>query len=117
VIGHAGFHALREDVVEGTDPLSDYGPHVPDLLRRSSGFRNAPDIMVFGRWWPEVNEVAAFEELVGSHGGLGGFKTTPFVMSPVDLEIGTTPIVGAEALHRVFKGWMADATRTPGKET
>ncbi len=33
-----------------------------------------------------TNEVAAFEELVGSHGGLGGDQTKPFIMYPKALE-------------------------------
>lgn len=117
VLGPNGFHALRHGEVEGDDPLAAYGAHVPDLLRRSSAFANAPDILVMGRWWSEVDEVAAFEELVGSHGGLGGEQTTPFVLSPVKLEIPATPIVGAEALHEVFKGWMAAPGAASGKES
>ncbi len=106
VIGRGGFHALRDGVVEGTDPLEGYGPNAPSLLLRSSGFRNAPDILVLGAWWRDTAEVAAFEELVGSHGGLGGYQTRPFVLSPSGLEIGPEPIVGAEAVHAVFKRWI-----------
>ena len=32
-----------------------------------------------------TGEVAAFEELVGCHGGLGGPQTQPFVLYPSDL--------------------------------
>jgi hypothetical protein len=60
-------------------------------------------------WWRERNEVAAFEELVGSHGGLGGYQTRPFVLSPIELPIGSAPLVGAEALYAVFKRWLNQA--------
>jgi hypothetical protein len=108
-IGKAGFYALRDDQVHGENPLEAYSPHVPGLLRRASSFRNCPDIMIVSTWWEETNEVAAFEELVGSHGGLGGDQTRPFVLSPVELEIGTLPIVGASAVHHIFKRWIATA--------
>ena len=112
-IGRSGFHALRDERVHGVNPLEGYSPHVPALLRRASGFTNAPDIMVISTYWKETNEVAAFEELVSSHGGLGGGQTMPFVLSPVKLDMGPQPIVGAPALHHVFKGWItaADAQR------
>jgi uncharacterized membrane protein YvlD (DUF360 family) len=106
VIGRGGFHALRDGVIEGVDPLEGYGPNAPSLLRRSSSFRNAPDILVVSTWWRDTSEVAAFEELVGSHGGLGGYQTRPFVLSPVELEIGPEPIVGAEAVYTIFKQWV-----------
>ncbi|MBS1870783.1 MAG: hypothetical protein JSS99_14105 [Actinobacteria bacterium] len=75
---------------------------------------------------------AAFEELVGSHGGLGGGQSHPFVLHPVALPWPAEEVVGAEAVHRVLRGWLAQvgqagyastssdaptasvATRTPG---
>ncbi len=116
-IGRSGFHALRDDRVHGESPLVAYSPHVPNLLRRASGFRNAPDILLVSTFWPETNEVAAFEELVSSHGGLGGDQTTPFLLSPVGLDLGTEPIIGAPALHQVFKRWLAgDGQQQAGHE-
>jgi hypothetical protein len=109
VVGRGGFHALQDGVVEGEDPLDGYGPNAPSLLLRSSRFRNAPDILVLGTWWRDTAEVAAFEELVGSHGGLGGFQTRPFILGPSELEVGSEPIVGAEAVYAIFKQWMANA--------
>ena len=56
------------------------------------------------------DEVAAFEELVGSHGGLGGLQTQPFLLYPAMLPHDLTrPIVGTVALHQVLKGWVRDA--------
>ena len=52
-------------------------------------------------------EGAAFEELVGSHGGLGGEQTHPFVLFPSDLPVPEGAIHGAESLHLVFRGWLA----------
>jgi hypothetical protein len=50
--------------------------------------------------------VAAFEELVGSHGGMGGPQSHPFVLAPAGLEP-PGQVVGAEGMHRVFRGWLA----------
>jgi len=111
-IGRGGMHALQAGKVGGNDPLAPYSPNVPHLLREASGFRNAPDILVVSAWWTEQEEVAAFEELVGSHGGLGGGQTMPFVLSPVELDLGDAPIVGATSLHKVLKGWVAGAAAT-----
>jgi hypothetical protein len=59
-------------------------------------------------WDPQTEEVAAFEHLVGSHGGLGGEQTHPFVMYPSHLTHPAAPIHGADELHRVLCGWLAD---------
>ena len=40
--------------------------------------------MVNARYDPERDEVAAFEAQVGSHGGLGGPQTHPFLLYPSD---------------------------------
>ncbi|NIV33528.1 MAG: hypothetical protein GWN58_30000, partial [Anaerolineae bacterium] len=53
----------------------------------------------------EANEVAAFEELIGSHGGLGGWQTQPFVLHPAVWEMEREEILGAEELYEVLKGW------------
>jgi hypothetical protein len=52
--------------------------------------------------------VAAFEELVGSHGGMGGEQSYPFVLAPSDWRWPQEPVVGAEAMHRYLRGWLAD---------
>ena len=108
-VGRSGFYALDDDHVHGENPLAGYSPHVPDHLRRASGFANAPDVLLVSTYWDETNEVAAFEELVSSHGGIGGGQTMPFVLSPVSLDIGPLPIVGATALHLVLKSWVSSS--------
>ena len=58
---------------------------------------------------PATGEVAAFEELVGNHGGLGGPQREPFVLHSVSLALAPEPIIGAGHLHRVLKGWIEQA--------
>jgi putative membrane protein len=114
VIGAGGRYYLAEDRVEGENPLEGFGPNAVQHLSRSDGFPDAPDILVNSFCNHETNEVAAFEELIGSHGGLGGYQTQPFVLYPAELQIGDEPLIGAAAVHRVLKEW---ASRTNGKET
>ena len=63
--------------------------------------------MVNSTYWTEFGEVAAFEELVGSHGGMGGTQSYPFVLHPAELEWPAEEVVGAERVHRIFRGWLA----------
>jgi hypothetical protein len=113
VVGAEGRTYLAEDRVEGENPLAGFGPRAAEHLRRADSFPDAPDILVNSFCSHETNEVAAFEELIGSHGGLGGYQTQPFVLYPAQLPVGDAPLVGAAAVHRVLKEW---ASHTDGQE-
>jgi hypothetical protein len=106
-IGKRGVNFLDQGRVEGVDPLAPYGLNAAEHVRRTDGFPHCPDIVINSALWPEFDEVAAFEELVGSHGGMGGTQSFPFVLHPVDLEWPDAPIVGAERAHHIFRGWLA----------
>ena len=101
-----GIRYLDSDDVIGEDPLKNYGERAAHHLRRTDGFANAPDILVMSATNPKTGEVYAFEELVGSHGGLGGAQSRPFVLHPVELPFPAEPVVGAGALHDVMMGWL-----------
>ena len=105
-IGAGGTHYLDHGRVEGEDPLAPFGPNAADHLRRTDGFPHCPDVMVNSTYWAEDEEVAAFEELVGSHGGMGGPQSFPFVLHPAELPWPREPVVGAERVHRVFRSWL-----------
>jgi uncharacterized membrane protein YvlD (DUF360 family) len=107
-IGAEGTHFLDSGRVEGEDPLAPFGPNAADHLRRTDGFAHCADLMVNSTYWPELGEVAAFEELVGSHGGMGGTQSFPFVLHPSELEWPDAEVVGAEQVHRILRGWLAD---------
>jgi uncharacterized membrane protein YvlD (DUF360 family) len=116
--------------VEGEDPLAPFGPRAAAHVKRTDAFPACPDVVVNSSYWEDMDEVAAFEELVGSHGGLGGGQAHPFVLHPGELPWPDEPVVGAEAVHRLLCGWLAQvgqdgyaasdaptasvATRTPG---
>ena len=111
-IGAGGIRYLLDDRVEGEDPLAPFGPNAADHLRRTDGFPHCADLMVNSTYWTDFGEVAAFEELVGSHGGMGGTQSFPFVLHPSDLEWPAEQVVGAERVHRVFRGWLAGLGQT-----
>ena len=102
VISAKGEYHLDDDSVIGENPLRNMGPRAAAHLRRSSGFRYAPDILVNSIYDAGNDQVAAFEELVGSHGGLGGNQSKPFLLVPSDWEF-NGEIIGAENLNRIFK--------------
>jgi uncharacterized membrane protein YvlD (DUF360 family) len=106
VIGAEGIHYLEDGRIEGTDPLAIFSPNAPDHLCRTNNFPHVADIMVNSLYDPETGEVAAFEELVGSHGGLGGGQSFPFVLFPANWQLDKSEIVGATQLHAQFKSWL-----------
>ena len=72
------------------------------------GYSTVADLMVNSRYDPELEEIAAFEEQVSSHGGLGGPQTHPFLLYPTDLTAPAEPIFTSPAMHKVLKGWLAE---------
>ena len=109
VIGGQGIHYLSDGHVDGVDPLLPFGPRAADHLRRTDSFNNAPDILLNSFYDADADEGAAFEELIGFHGGLGGKQTEPFLLFPKTFDMPAEPIVGAAAVHQIFKGWLKDA--------
>jgi uncharacterized membrane protein YvlD (DUF360 family) len=106
VIGRSGIVYLDEDRVEGENPLAPFGPNAARHVRRTDSFPHCPDIVINSTYWSDLDEVAAFEELVGSHGGMGGNQSYPFVMHPDDLELPAEELIGAESVHREFRRWL-----------
>jgi hypothetical protein len=106
-LGGAGIRYLDEDRVEGEDPTAIFGEHVIDSLRREDAMTHAPDLLLLSQYDPEMGEVAAFEELIGSHGGLGGPQTQPFILHPSDWELDEPVPIGAPAIYRNLRRWLA----------
>jgi hypothetical protein len=108
VLGARGSRRLADGKVEGEDPLAGFPPNAALHLRRTDGFPHVADIMVNSFFDPETEEGCAFEELISFHGGMGGPQTQPFILHPVHLEPPGEPLVGAEAVHRLLRGWRAE---------
>jgi uncharacterized membrane protein YvlD (DUF360 family) len=107
VIGARGRRRLRDDMVEGEDPLIAFDATAAEHLRRHDRFPHCPDILVNCIYDPASDEVAPFEEFMGSHGGLGGPQTHPFAVVPAQWSDPPAPIVGVEAMHAQLSEWLA----------
>ena len=105
VLGAEGVHRLATGEVDGVDPLAPFKAHVAHDLVRLSGYRNAADIYVNSLFDPESGEVAAFEELVGCHGGAGGWQTKPMLVHPAAWTA-DDELLGAEAVHAQLVRWL-----------
>ncbi|TQK50955.1 uncharacterized membrane protein YvlD (DUF360 family) [Streptomyces sp. SLBN-118] len=92
-------------------PLDVFGPGAAEAVRRTDSFPHVADIMVNSMYDPKTGTVHAFEEQIGSHGGLGGEQSEPFLLSPLDLSAPVEPgaeLVGAERVHRVLRRWLRE---------
>lgn len=114
-LGPNGTHHLDSGHVDGDDPLAPFGPNAADHLRRTSGFGNCPDLLLNSFYDPVADEGAAFEGLIGFHGGLGGKQCHPFVLAPTSLSSPTEPLVGAESIHDLFTTWIREAQPTASR--
>src|SRR5579859_4183500 len=107
VIGKQGIYFLETGQIQGENPLRDFGDHAPDHLKELISYPNSGDIVVNSLYDPKTGEVAAFEELVGSHGGLGGTQNQPFILYPSTLQPENPgELVGAPAIYHLVQTWQ-----------
>jgi uncharacterized membrane protein YvlD (DUF360 family) len=116
VIGASGSRRLADDTVEGEDPLAHFATTAAEHLRRHDRFPHCPDILVNSMYDPDANEVAPFEEFMGSHGGLGGPQSHPFAVIPAEWAEPQHPIVGVEAMHDALQEWIESSSPTSGNQ-
>lgn len=102
-IGKNGTYYLDSDKIEGENPLEGFGENIARHIKRNVSFQYTPDILVNSFYDAENDEVCAFEELVGSHGGAGGSQSEPFILYPSDWDIGSDEILGAENIYKILK--------------
>ena len=89
-----GKHGARNLVtgdVTGVDPLLPFGNIElrTAQLRRMAEFDNAGDLILNSTLYPD-GTVAALEELIGNHGGLGGEQTDSYLFHPGDMQVPAT---------------------------
>jgi uncharacterized membrane protein YvlD (DUF360 family) len=98
-LGKGGRRNLHTGEVMGEDPLKLYAPEqgygAASLekrawqVRRVMDFPHAGDLMVISTVYAD-GTVAALEELIGNHGGLGGEQTDAFIFHPPEVEVPDT---------------------------
>jgi hypothetical protein len=105
--GGGGRHRLCDGRVDGVDPLLPYGPYARGDLLRHQETANVGDLVLISAVDPVTNEVSAFEELVGSHGGLGGWQTEAMLVHPAEWPVAHGDLNGPDAVHEQLVEWLA----------
>ncbi len=105
VLGQKGRLDLTAGGPDGDEILAGYGSRAAENLLRLDGFATTGDLILLGAVDPASGEVTGFEELVGSHGGLGGWQTEPFILCPKSLKMADELLVGAPALYSQLTAW------------
>ena len=96
---------LDDEEYYGNPFLDKYGKNIIKKLKRTDKFGHVPDILVNSEYNIEEDEVYAFEELIGSHGGAGGNQQYPFILYPSNWNL-ESEIFGAENVYKFFKREM-----------
>ncbi|WP_443042221.1 phage holin family protein [Streptomyces sp. B21-105] len=112
VLGAYGARIPLDRLDDDPGPLAVFGPGAADAVRRTHTFPHTADIMVNSCYDPADGEVLAFEEQIGSHGGLGGAQARPFLLSPLALSAPAADgeeLVGAEHVHSVLRRWLRES--------
>ena len=107
VLGRGGISYLDEGWVEGADPLVPFGARAANEVRRHAALAHVGDIVVNSRIDDATGEVAAFEELVGCHGGLGGWQSDAVLVYPSRWSAPPS-LVGADAVHAQLVRWLRE---------
>jgi uncharacterized membrane protein YvlD (DUF360 family) len=90
--------------VLGRNPLQPYGDHALRVLGRAVIMPEAPDLYINSSVDHITLDIAAFEPLVGAHGGLGGWQDRAVLLTPRALAdvLPAQQIEGADRLHVVL---------------
>ncbi|WP_103531200.1 phage holin family protein [Streptomyces sp. SM11] len=126
VLGPGGAEVPVAELTDGEGPLAVFGVGAAAAVRRTDTFPHVADVMVNSMYDPGTGTVHAFEEQIGSHGGLGGEQSRPFLLwprgltDPLDIVAAETAegapvppgggLVGAEAVHRVLTRWLQESS-------
>ena len=106
VLGNDGWRVLdgsRAVGGQGADPLAVYGDRAAADLEALETREHVGDLVLFGRHDPSLGDVAAFEELVGSHGGLGGLQTSALLVHPTAIDLPDGDLGGRDVFDALRK--------------
>jgi hypothetical protein len=104
---------LLEGVLEGTDPLVGYPSRTAADLARVGRLAHCGDLVLISTV-DEWGRIHAFEDQVGSHGGIGGSQNHAILIHPRDWSLdddlledvdGVRMPVGPVAVHRQLLRW------------
>jgi hypothetical protein len=95
--------------------IAAFGPHAANDVRQLFTREHVGDLVLLGRYDPDTDEVAAFEDLVGSHGGLGDDQTEAVFIVPTTWSSLCEP--GVVLTGRQVHEALLDRMRTLGLRT
>lgn len=119
VLGRGGAEIPVSELKDGEGPLAPFGPGAAAAVRRTDTFPHVADVMVNSMYDPDTGCVHAFEEQIGSHGGLGGRQSRPFLLWPRSMSDPVAchasaesdgELVGAEQVHDVLRRWLRECS-------
>ena len=120
VIGKNGARNLDDNTLTGEeDPLAPYGNANlrAAQIKRVAEFPSSGDLIIISNLYDQ-GQVAAFEELIGSHGGIGGQQTDAFFCHPVDMNVPPTfDITGLYPILNERRGKIAGDPVAQAAET
>jgi putative membrane protein len=107
VMGKNGARRLPSGEIDGEDPLVPFlgaggGEHALAALSALAAFPRSGDFIVNGAML-EKNAVVTFEEQAGTHGGLGGSQTEPFIIYPRRLKASRENLRNPAEIHAFLK--------------
>lgn len=102
ILSDDNIYYMDDDEYVGDKFLDKYGKNIIQHLKRTDSFKNVPDILVNSTYDAKEDEICSFEELIGSHGGVGGTQQSPFILYPSNWTL-NEEIVGAENVYKFFK--------------
>ena len=97
---------------QGEDPTAVFGPRAAADLYTLDGRRHVGDLVLLGRFDPTSEEVAAFEDLVGSHGGLGGGQTEAVLVHPSSWSVPNGRDLRGIDVYDLLRGQLPGHTET-----
>jgi uncharacterized membrane protein YvlD (DUF360 family) len=105
---------LKTGEVTGISPLDGFHPTTANDFFELANNEHAGDIIINSSYNPETGEVHAFEELVGNHGGVGGWQTEAILLHPKRLKVPKRflkdgDLHSATTLHKLFVYWLEEA--------
>ena len=113
VFGPTGARQLATGAIEGDDPLARYPSRTAPDLVRLHGVTRSGDLVIISTV-DERGRIYAFENQVGSHGGIGGPQNHALLVHPsawpldddLLMEVdGASIPVGPVALHQQLQRW------------
>ena len=99
---------------EGEDPVATYGRLAAADLAALDRRDHVGDLVLLGAMDRSLGEVVAFEELVGSHGGLGGWQTEALLIHPASWQVDPGhPLTGTQVHDALLRRLVELGLRRP----